>query len=691
MKSEAYNSTSEEIRATEEAATPKQQLPSAAREQMLLHKEQITSEQAAKHNDTEGMGKDASREKRTEWTDDLAKLRMERVFGEWKENKNTGANLDTKYIIQIDPDLYHYVKRNHKNIEEYFLPEMEVFWSPQRRKWSEKMLKNRLKDIFEQWKKEGGIVEFSPVYINNRDSGFYNRFGKRTGKRLEDYLTEEMKKAWTRQEKTEWTDTLAKERMGTIFERWKKSHRNGRERINPEYIKKTDLGLYKYIKGDVRRSFEQYFPPGMIDVWHVRVYSDKEGRKLLWTEDNIRDEVRKLYLQWKNEDPEIRKSFSKQYIADNNAGLWSHIRDQRENNFKQYLSDDMKEDWGSLKSWPDQKIREKLDELFSKWEKDGVGKFNPSYIMHNAPSFYQYIRIQRMRFDDYLTAEMGKVWEKQEKTQWSDDKISKTLSGLFETWVRQDQNKGINFNTEYVARKSGGLCGNLRQAGKQIEDYLSNEARKAWAIGELIPSARGFILQYAIEIILALVDNKNLGVEQNYGGYRPDLVYSKGGKPFIFDVKMQTTTRSIKKDIEHYSKIITRIHPEGGYLIFLCLNGPKIPNEELNIADSRIRIKYYHIQKYIELLEKSDRHILRFISDNKSPLTEEKIKKIREINKSLSRLKELVQNNQFSSHPTSLQEAQETYKNVRSRMRDLAKEKNLEKIMKINFETLLAF
>lgn len=126
-------------------------------------------------------------------------------------------------------------------------------------------------------------------------------------------------------------------------------------------------------------------------------------------------------------------------------------------------------------------------------------------------------------------------------------------------------------------------------------------------------------------------------------------------------------------------------------MIFLFLNGPKLQNEEVDNTDSKIKVKYYRLQDFIEKLAKNNRRILKFIAGNEQALRQEKVLKIKEIGTSLNSLRDLVNRNAFSKYEITEQEARKKYKVIRKEMRELARSNSIDVLIGADFNGLLDF
>ncbi|MFA6973405.1 MAG: hypothetical protein WC238_01520 [Parcubacteria group bacterium] len=213
---------------------------------------------------------------------------------------------------------------------------------------------------------------------------------------------------------------------------------------------------------------------------------------------------------------------------------------------------------------------------------------------------------------------------------------------------------------------------------------------------------KGLALQYSIENILKIANNKNLYIEKNFNRRKPDLFFEGDKKALIIDVKLQTISGNIEKDRRNYSKIISKEYPQGGEVIFLCLNGPKIENEEVEFEDNKVKIRYYHILDFLERLTDNTRNkfLMRLIAGDENEdisqikdLSEEQISKINEIRDGLRVLQELVSEDLYSTKDEPLEEAEKRVKEIKNKLRKLAKSKesNQAEIMQTDFKKLLDF
>lgn len=476
-----------------------------------------------------------------------------------------------------------------------------------------------------------------------------------------------------------WDEEKIYETITIIFDKWK-NDKEGRK-FNSHYILSHDRGLWQYIYDFRNGDFEQYFTPEMESSWHVAT---------VWTDNGIREELQKIYSQWLEKDKSNEEKFNQAYIKKINHLCHRAIK-KRGNDFEKYLNDEMRKHWYGPKL-SDEQVTEELRELYELWKKKREGKFNPHYILTHSPRIHSFLfrSTDRKKLSEYFTNEMLETWGVQEHTNWTEDEIKNAIKNVFEIWKKEDADKGINFGKKYLMNKSAGLFEHLRKFEKQIHAYLPPEAQKVWRNKERIPSARGYIIQYAVEILLRLIDNKHLLVEKTYEGKRPDLMYLNGERPIVFDVKTQSTTKSIEKDIKNYSKIISQKNPDGGYLVFLCLNGPTIANETIITGENfGIRVKYYKLLKFANRLENDNHRLLKFLTGGEIDLEQDVINKIHEINTTLQNVQKAVQEDIFTNHNLTLEEAQEKYTEVKTKMRQLARGGKMDQILQTNFKELL--
>jgi len=224
-----------------------------------------------------------------------------------------------------------------------------------------------------------------------------------------------------------------------------------------------------------------------------------------------------------------------------------------------------------------------------------------------------------------------------------------------------------------------------------------------------IRSEQGIIFQYAVEIALKSIGNKNLEIQKTIeienAKARPDFIRLATNLPeeeeyktLILDTKLQSTTDSIKDSLKKYSQIIKK--EEKGYLFFLYLTGPEVTlsqckEDEKIIKENQgvdVRVRYYPVLELMKyFLEKEQEtsrvhsggllpKIEQLLTGNTEPLSSDQREKIQEIYKALSYLKELVDKNQFSQDQKeqTKEKLLEKYKEVRREMGRIARGKTGE-------------
>jgi uncharacterized protein YchJ len=301
------------------------------------------------------------------------------------------------------------------------------------------------------------------------------------------------------------------------------------------------------------------------------------------------------------------------------------------------------------------------------------------------------------------------------------DRRNNTLNDFIKEWNEHSEWHGLSTHQmqDKECSKNGG-----RSFYMALQRYAERESRGdekkrreiieyffPWSV-ELIHADRGYILQHSLETILKIINNKNLVPQKPFklsGRKRnllPDLVYEyqdrDSPKAIIMDIKLQTTTAGIDKDKKNYSQILLEKYPDGGNIIFLCLNGPKFKNEESE-SNEKIKIRYYHALDWLERLtdNKKNKFLLHLIAgDNNKDisqvkdLTVEQINKINEIKECLEVLKKrVVERKNLTSKKEIQEELAKKTARIKNKIRDLANPENNNRleIMNTNFKELLNF
>ena len=234
---------------------------------------------------------------------------------------------------------------------------------------------------------------------------------------------------------------------------------------------------------------------------------------------------------------------------------------------------------------------------------------------------------------------------------------------------------------------------------KIIEEALNQRRKSRFDTTRAeIAVASGSILQYSVECILKLINQKNLAVEKIFaGGRRPDLVYETDNNKIIFDIKLQTTTGSIEKDIRHYLEIFKKEYKQGGNIIFLCLNGPNVQNRDIETKNGIVKIRYYHLLNFLTRLSYNKRNLflLNFLNarpaNDRTGLSDDTITKIKEIKESLEKLREKILSENYPANNQDMKIESTRYKGIRSNLFELARNKNIEDIMNTDFKRVLDF
>ena len=234
---------------------------------------------------------------------------------------------------------------------------------------------------------------------------------------------------------------------------------------------------------------------------------------------------------------------------------------------------------------------------------------------------------------------------------------------------------------------------------KIIEEALNQRRKSRFDTTRAeIAVASGSILQYSVECILKLINQKNLAVEKIFaGGRRPDLVYETDNNKIIFDIKLQTTTGSIEKDIRHYLEIFKKEYKQGGNIIFLCLNGPNVQNRDIETKNGIVKIRYYHLLNFLTRLSDNKRNLflLNFLNarpaNDRTGLSDDTITKIKEIKESLEKLREKILSENYPANNQDMKIESTRYKGIRSNLFELARNKNIEDIMNTDFKRVLDF
>lgn len=167
---------------------------------------------------------------------------------------------------------------------------------------------------------------------------------------------------------------------------------------------------------------------------------------------------------------------------------------------------------------------------------------------------------ERQRLEKWV----AKEYPETTKEYFTDDVILERLGKNFADWSEHVERKQ-KFGSGYILRNDPNFYWHIRlRHDGEFEKYLSDDMRREWYASQEIAQASGAILQSAVEVILKIVGNQRLVVEKSFQGKRPDLVCLKGEKPLFFDIKLQSTTKSIRHSTENYSRIINEESPRGG-------------------------------------------------------------------------------------------------------------------------------
>lgn len=489
-----------------------------------------------------------------------------------------------------------------------------------------------------------------------------------------------------KREYRDWSDeNQIRTRLKEFFNQWSRENftDNGKKKsFGPSTIQKFDEGLYRHIKTKRGGEFTKYLDDASKGYWKPQER---------WSEENIKTKIQDLFIQWKNESQEKRGKFDVSYILEHQPTFTRHIHRFQEGNFEKYLSEEAQEFWNPLKRWTEERIYKEIYELFTHWKEEGGDrKFNPTYIKSKSIGLFMHVIRSKMRFEDYLTDEMRKVWTRQESEEWPEEKIRSTLEDLFHHWQEADKNQRINFGSGYVYKKNRSLYRYLVK-DKTFEKYLASDALEQWRIAENIYAAEGLIFQYAVETILKTAGNKNLLIEKSLNGFRPDLIFMKGNTPVIFDIKLVSSKQSVNRDIKNYSDIIHKYYPAGGYLVFLSLTGVYPRHQERMVDGTRIKVKYYLTDKFIDRISHNNKRLLKFVTGSDNALSDLQNSKIQEIGNLLKKLSTLVDSNMFSSKGLSQEGARNKFIEARTIMRHLAKRGNLEELLHTDFKPILDF
>lgn len=294
----------------------------------------------------------------------------------------------------------------------------------------------------------------------------------------------------------------------------------------------------------------------------------------------------------------------------------------------------------------------------------------------------EYARLAHLAEEEFLKREI-----------LTEDNIKERFEKSWHAWQDiESQQQRKKFGPYFILRNDPNLYWHIRLSKNgEFEKYISPAMREAWYQSQEISQMSGIILQYAVESVLKLAGNRNLIIEKSFQRKRPDLVRINSEKQMFIDIKLSSRTSSILKDIKNYSKIISELNPGGGYLIFLTLNGEKLPNEEIEIAESKIKIKYFLVEDFMRRLANNNKHLLKFLTGKDEELSEEKTNKIKEILSALRNLKDSIRRNTFSDRSDTQQEVLEKYKTMRLQMKKLARESDIEEIVNTDFAALLDF
>jgi|GEM_PF-2718046 len=276
---------------------------------------------------------------------------------------------------------------------------------------------------------------------------------------------------------------------------------------------------------------------------------------------------------------------------------------------------------------------------------------------------------------------------------------SKRLNEIFEEY-------GIEYD---VSKKTRG------EITQKLVQVLTPELYPKFIKTNQIAIKRGHIVQSAWECILSVVGmQKSVLIDNNFGSLeikqanksisykrsemRPDMnffMFDKESNLFndtIWEIKLQNTTNSIKRDKKNYAKLLSTAktigeQPGKRQLVFICLNGKSSINGRVQTLKKYpyVEIRYWDMLTFIKLLADNSKNqdMLDFIRgrENSEKLDAGQLLVIGRIANMLRKLKRLVSEEKNSLNDNlSLEEIDRHHKDLAQELSVLAKEGDYSKI-----------
>ncbi len=340
--------------------------------------------------------------------------------------------------------------------------------------WSDEEIRRRMESVYQGWlsssPKERG--RFNTMYIQKTDRSLYHYIYKR-GLPLEDFLPEAAQSHWKRMEKRVYEDSFIREKMVVIFDKWQRT--SGQEAFDAEYIRGADQDLYGFIYERRNADFQQYLNTEAKQVW---------VEKHEFTEEEIKSQLEKLYLEWRKEASS--RMFSESYIKDKNKVLYNYVT-QSDRDFKDYLSIESSRVWRRQRRElsPENEVRERLANLYADWAEAGLSRrivFRATYIKRVDPELYNYFLRNQLRYEDYLSGEALESWNSGKPTEKLTEAIIRSrLEALYNSWIDSASETRKDFDELYVRQKDIRLYHHFKvHKQDEYKPYLSPEALVHW-------------------------------------------------------------------------------------------------------------------------------------------------------------------------------------------------------------------
>ncbi len=461
---------------------------------------------------------------------EIGRLRMERIFNQWKDNEQKVTRFSPSYIDQKDPSFRSFVARNHLSYFDILPEEAKEYWEV-KRIWNEQSLKIALADVFKVWTREElpkppsdrTKRPFNASYIKNHDLGLYAYITSSANNiDVNSLLPDEAKNYYVKRKISvkKWTPEILRERLEIVFRDWKDDpilHRT-ENRFSTDYIKKRDSAVHKLISSQkipitrfLSEEALQHWDSGSdIEVdnkevadevffYSPPVYTDlpehlQKGRREKnffsgeVNENDLRLLCTSLYNYWNQYDKPKGVSFNLSYINRKDSSLCMYIKTHPEKDFEP-LPKEVVQSWmqkEQLDPLSEEDIRSEIEGIFHEWQEEATSdpslKFNGTYINKKNSRIFNLInRAYKGNFDQFLPIEAQSIWNKREKKVRTDETIRTDLAQIFKEWSNLVLESRPPFNTKYIRQVDEDLA-NYIQAKKEgnYVRYLPEEAVGLW-------------------------------------------------------------------------------------------------------------------------------------------------------------------------------------------------------------------